>query len=388
MNRKAFIVLTGSMFISMMGMGIVSPFLPIYANTLGASSLEIGLIQSAFSMTGIGTLLFIGRLSDRFGRKIFLCGGLTILAIASLGLMYANDPAHIILWRFVQGLGGAAHLPIAQSYLGDITPEGSEGKWMGNFNAVLFAGIGAGPLFGGVITDAFNIQTAFLVMAVLNVLGLIATLLFLKEMPRKIAVREHASVLAPLLSRIMRGVISLRIAIGVCTATLMAFIPLFADLRLGLSTSLIGIMLAARTPISVVQSYTGHLADKWNRRSMVILSGMAVVIAVALIPLTNGFWTLLIAYISVTLGQAFAMPAASAYILNEGRIYGMGICMTMFMLAMNVGNSIGPLALGGIADWLGLDLAFYGAAFCMAAGLVVFTLMVSDSSAKPISTNG
>ena len=388
MNRKAFIVLTGSMFISMMGMGIVSPFLPIYANTLGASSLEIGLIQSAFSMTGIGTLLFIGRLSDRFGRKIFLSSGLTILAIASVGLMYANDPAHIILWRFVQGLGGAAHLPIAQSYLGDITPEGSEGKWMGNFNAVLFAGIGAGPLFGGVITDAFNIKTAFLVMAVLNVLGLIATLLFLKEMPRKTAVREHASVLAPLLSRIMRGVISLRIAIGVCTATLMAFIPLFADLRLGLSTSLIGIMLAARTPISVVQSYTGHLADKWNRRSMVIWSGMAVVIAVALIPLTSGFWTLLIAYISVTLGQAFAMPAANAYIINEGRIYGMGICMTMFMLAMNVGNSIGPLALGGIADWLGLDLVFYGAALCMAVGLAVFGLMVNDSSAEPASVDG
>ena len=372
----------------MLGMGIVTPFLPIYANTLGASSLEIGLIQSAFSITGIGTLLFIGRLSDRFGRKIFLSGGLTILAISSLGLMYANDPVHLILWRFIQGLGGAAHLPIAQSYLGDITPEGSEGKWMGHFNAVLFAGIGAGPLFGGIITDAFSISTAFLFMAVLNVLGLIATLLFLKEMPRKTAVREHGSILAPLISRIMRGVISLRLAVGVCTATLMAFMPLFADLRLGLSTSLIGIMLAARTPVSVVQYYTGHLADKWNRRYMVIWSGMATVIAVSLIPLTGGFWTLLIAYISVTLGKAFGMPAANAYIVNEGRIYGMGICMTMFMMAMHIGNSIGPLALGGIADWLGLEPIFYGAAFCMAAGVAVFALMVSDSFAKPASADG
>ena len=385
MNRRAFITLTGSMFISMLGIGIVAPFLPIYANTLGASSLEIGLVQSAFSMTGIGTLLFVGRLSDRFGRKIFLSGGLTILAVSSLGLMHANDPIHLILWRFVQGLGASAHLPIAQSYLGDITPEGSEGKWMGHFNAVLFAGMGAGPLVGGVITDAFNISIAFLVMAVLNVLGLVATLLFLKEMPRKTAGREHASVLAPLISRIMQGVISLRLTTGVCTATLMAFMPLFADLRLGLSTSLIGIMLAARTPISVVQYYTGRLADKWNRRPMVIWSGLAAVTAVALMPLTSGFWTLLIAYTCVTLGQAFGMPAANAYIVNEGRTFGMGICMTMFMLAMNVGNSIGPLALGGIADWLGLESAFYAAAFSMAAGVAVFALMVRDSSAKPAS---
>jgi DHA1 family multidrug resistance protein-like MFS transporter len=385
MNRKAFVVLTGSMFISMLGMGIVTPFIPIYANTLGASSLEIGLVQSAFSITGIGTLLFVGRLSDRFGRKIFLSGGLTILTVSSLGLMHSNSPIDLILWRFVQGLGASAHLPIAQSYLGDITPEGSEGKWTGHFNAVLFAGMGAGPLVGGAITDAFNISTAFLVMAVLNILGLIATLLFLKEMPRKTADREHSSVLAPLKSRIMQGVISLRLTTGVGTATLMAFMPLFADVRLGLSTSLIGIMLAARTPISVLQYYTGPLADKWNRRPMVIWSGMAAVIAVALIPLTSSFWTLLMAYICVATGQAFGMPAANAYIVNEGRTYGMGICMTLFMLAMNVGNSIGPLALGGIADWLNLESAFYAAAFSMAAGVTVFALMVRGSSTKPAS---
>jgi MFS family permease len=158
MNKKAFAVLVGSMFISMMGMGIVSPFLPIYANTLGASSLQVGLVQAAFNIAGVGTLLIVGRLSDRFGRKSFLSGGLSILAVSSVGLMFANDIVHLILWRFVQGLGASAHLPIAQAYLGDITPEGNEGKWMGYFNAVLFAGMGAGPLIGGVITDAFSIK--------------------------------------------------------------------------------------------------------------------------------------------------------------------------------------------------------------------------------------
>ena len=177
MNKNAFIVLVGSMFISMLGMGIVSPFLPIYAETLGASSLEVGMVQAAFNITGIGTLVFVGRLSDRYGRKSFLSAGLFILAVSSVGLMFANDPLHLILWRFVQGLGASAHLPIAQAYLGDITPEGGEGKWMGYFNAVLFAGMGAGPLVGGVITDAFNMKTTFLVMAVLNVVGLIATLI-------------------------------------------------------------------------------------------------------------------------------------------------------------------------------------------------------------------
>jgi DHA1 family multidrug resistance protein-like MFS transporter len=388
MNKKAFVVLVGSMFISMLGMGIVSPFLPIYANTLGASSLQVGLVQAAFNITGIGTLIFVGRLSDRFGRKSFLSGGLSILAISSVGLMFSTDIVHLILWRFVQGLGASAHLPIAQAYLGDITPEGNEGKWMGLFNAVLFAGMGAGPLVGGGITDAFGMKITFLTMAVLNVLGLIATLLFLKEMPRKAAAHEHTSYVAPLKSRVLQGVLSFRMTTGIGTSSLMVFMPLFADLRLGLSATLIGILMAARTPMSILQSYTGRLADKWNRRSMVIWGGVASVIAAVILPWTGGFWALLLVYVSVTLGQSVAIPPASAYAVQEGRTFGMGASMTMFMLAMQVGNGIGPIVLGSLADWFGLESTFYSAAICMAAGVVLFAGMVRGASTDPAPVGG
>ncbi|MBN2243774.1 MAG: MFS transporter [Acidobacteria bacterium] len=387
MNRKAFVVLVASMFISMMGMGLVTPFLPIYANTMGATGVQVGLIQAAFSITGIGTLLFVGRLSDRYGRKSFLSAGLTILAIASFGLLYASSPKHLILWRFFQGLGASAHLPIAQAYLGDITPKGSEGKWMGYFSAVLFSGMGAGPLLGGVIADVLSMRASFLIMALLNILGLIATLLFLKEMPRKAAAREHSSYMAPLKSRIMRGIFVYRMTAGLGTASLMAFLPLFAELKLGLSTTLIGIVLAARTPASIVQSYTGGLADRWNRRSMVFWGGMATVFATVLLPSTAGFWTLLAVHIFTILGQSFGIPAANAFIVDEGRTYGMGASMTMFMLAMQIGNGIGPVALGGVSDRLGLNAVFYSAAVVMTSGIFLCDWILRRSTAQ-MSGNG
>jgi MFS transporter, DHA1 family, multidrug resistance protein len=380
MNTKAFAVLVGSMFISMLGMGIVSPFLPIYANKLGASTLEVGLVQAGFNLTGIFTVLFFGRLSDRFGRKIFLSCGLAILAISPLGLMSATKPIQLIVWRFIQGLGASAHLPIAQAYLGDITPVGNEGKWTGYFNAVLFAGIGAGPLFGGVITDAINIRATFLFMSALNTLALIANFIFLKEMPRKIAVRGHTSLIAPLKSSVMRGAFSYNLSVGVGTASMMAFIPLLANKRIGLSASLIGLLLAARTPVSILQSYTGRLADRWNRRSMVLLGGVASILSIMLLPKSIGFWTLLVAYICVMLGQAFGTPASNAYVVQEGRTYGMGATTTMYMMAMHIGNGIGPVFLGGVADWLGLEFAFYIAGICMAIGVAFFGLIVRDSS--------
>jgi predicted MFS family arabinose efflux permease len=219
-----------------------------------------------------------------------------------------------------------------------------------------------------------------MVMAVLNVLGLIATLIFLKEMPRKTATSEHTSFIAPLKSRIMRGVLNYRMTTGIGTSSLMAFLPLFAGLRIGLSASLIGILLAARTPVSILQLYTGRLADKWNRRSMVICGGIISVIAVALLPLTGGFWPLLIAYVFVTLGQAIGIPPANAYVVHEGRTYGMGASMTMFMMAMQAGNGIGPVVLGSIADRLGLESAFYSAAVFMAVGVMLFAWMVRSPS--------
>jgi DHA1 family multidrug resistance protein-like MFS transporter len=382
MNIRAFIVLVGSMFISMMGMGIVTPFLPSYANDMGASNLQVGLIQAAFNITGIATLLYVGRLSDRYGRKIFLCGGLVILTIASFGMMTATDPAHLILWRFVQGLGASAHLPIAQACLGDITPKGSEGKWMGYFNTVLFAGLGAGPLLGGIVNDAFGMQMSFLVMAGLNILGFIATLLFLKEMPRKTASPGNTSLVALLKNRVMQGIFFYRLSLGIGTASLMAFLPLFADTRLGLSALLIGVVLATRTPASAIQSYTGHLADRWDRRSMIIWGGVVSIAATALLPMTTGFWTLIVVYVTILIGQAFGVPAATTYVINEGRRYGMGSSMTLFMMAMQIGNGVGPIALGGISDLLGIKSVFYIAASATATGVFLCASFIRGSSIK------
>jgi DHA1 family multidrug resistance protein-like MFS transporter len=383
MNKKAFTVLVATMFISMLAMGIVSPFLPIYAEQLGASNLEIGLVQAAFSIAGIGTLLFVGRWSDRLGRKPFLLAGLGVLTLSSVGLMYANSPLLLIVMRFIQGLGATAHLPIAQAYLGDITPQGGEGKWMGYFNAVLFAGVGAGPLLGGVIADAYTLSTTFLFMAILDFLGLIAVLIFLKEMPRKVAAGEHSSVLAPLKSRIMRGVLIQRMTNGIGTSALMTFIPVFAN-NLGITAGLIGVLIAMRTPVSLLQTYSGILADKWNRRWMVIQGGILSMVAMALVPVTGVFWSLMLVYVAVTLGQSFAMPAITAYIVQEGRTYGMGICMTYFMMAMQAGNGIGPIALGFVADSFSLDWAFYSAGIALLISSTIFFLLIKDSDSLPL----
>ena len=373
MDKKAFFILVATMLISMLGFGIVVPLLPIYADQMGASALEIGFINAGFSLMLLVALPFMGRLSDRFGRKVFLCTGLAVLTVASLGFIWAQNPMQLILVRIFQGIGASMHLPIAQAYLGDITPKGQEGRWMGHFNAILFSGMSLGPLFGGALTDLFNINTTFLVMAALCLIGFIATLILLPEFKKKVvAVRNGSAFEGLKKSRIMKGVFAFRIAIGFSMACTMTFLPLFGSQKLGLSVFLIGVLIASRTPLALLQSYTGMLADKYSRRGLVSAGSIGAIIFIALMPLAGGFWPLLILHGLMAIGVAFAMPAANAYVVEEGRIFGMGASMALFMMAMQIGNGVGPVMLGGIVDFMGIESAFYAAAIILALGVAAF----------------
>jgi DHA1 family multidrug resistance protein-like MFS transporter len=373
MDKKAFFVLVSTMLLPMLGFGIVVPLLPIYADQMGASALEIGFINAGFSLMILVALPIMGRLSDRFGRKVFLCIGLTLLTIASLGFIWAQNPLQLIMVRVFQGIGASMHLPIALAYLGDITPKGQEGRWMGHFSAILFSSMSLGPFFGGALTDIFSANTTFLAMAALCFIGLIATLLFLPEVAERVVAKENGSVFDSFRkSRIMKGVFILRMAIGFNMACIMAFLPLFGNQNLGLSVFLIGVLIAARTPLALLQSYTGILADKYNRRGLITIGTLAAIIFIAIMPTAGGFWSLLVMFSLMSIGIAIAMPAATAYVVEEGRVFGMGASMALFMMAMQIGNGVGPIMLGSIVDAISIEAAFYATAVLLALGVAVF----------------
>jgi len=388
MDKKAFFVLVTTMLISMLGFGIVVPLLPIYADQMGASALEIGFINAGFSLALLAALPIMGRLSDRSGRKVFLCSGLAVLTIASLGFIWAQTPLQLIIVRVFQGIGASMHLPIAQAYLGDITPKGEEGKWMGHFGAILFGSMSIGPLFGGVLTDLFSVNTTFLVMAALCLVGLIATLIFLPEVVKRTVTAKQSAIFEGLRkSNVLKGAFAFRMANGFGMASVMTFLPLLASQKLGLSVSLIGLLIASRTPLALLQSYTGTLADKYGRRGLVVAGGAVAIIFIALMPTASGFWPLLIIHALMAIGIAFAMPANTAYVVEEGRIFGMGASMALFMMAMQIGMGFGPILLGGIVGFMGIESAFYSAAIILLLGIAAFIWFTRGHS-PPVNESG
>jgi len=364
MIRKVFPLLALPIFTSMLGVGIISPLLPLYAENLGATGIWIGIVFGGFAISRAIITPVVGRLSDRSGRKLLLSIGLLASGIISLGYIWANSISQLTLVRLIHGAASGMIQPIAQAYIGDISPKGEEGKWMGYFNAAFFTGFGFGPLMGGVLTDHFGMTVAFSAMGGLNLLAFLLVALFLPEVrPRKIADSPRPSFKEMSSSGMVKGLFSFQLTFALGRGTFATFLPIFAGIYIGLSPTLIGVLLAVNLLLmSLLQVYGGNIADRSNRKALVIVGSLISLSYLALIPLGGNFWQLLGICALGGISGAIATPAASALSVEEGRRFGMGSTMAILAIAFSIGMGVGPLMSGVIADFVDINSVFYFAA--------------------------
>jgi len=375
MIKRVFPILALSIFSSMLGVGIISPLLPLYADSLGANGIWLGVIFASFSISRAIFLPIVGRLSDRSGRKLFICIGLLFYSILSLGYIWAGSVSQLTLVRLLHGAAAGMIIPIAQAYVGDISPEGEEGTWMGYFHAAFFAGFGFGPLMGGALTKQFGMTVAFSTMGALNLLAFLIVAFSLPEVKqRKTAISHRLSFKKMSTSGIIKGILSYRLSFSLGRGAFATFLPILAAICIGLSPALIGVLLAVNILLmALFQPLSGKIADRFNRRVLVITGNLINFTFLALIPLAHNFWQLLGLCAVGGLSGAISIPAASALIVNEGKKFGMGSTFAMFTLAMSIGMAVGPLLGGVIADLLNVNSVFYFAAVVVLAGTSLFT---------------
>jgi MFS family permease len=365
MIKKVFPALALSVFASMLGVGIIVPLLPLYAENLGATGIWIGIIFASFSISRAIISPIVGSLSDRRGRKLLLSIGLLGSAIISLGYM-SNSLWGLTVVRLLHGAASGMIQPIAQAYIGDISPKGEEGKWMGYFNAAFFTGFGFGPLMGGALADHFGMNVSFFAMGGLNLLAFLIVAFLLPEIRHgKATASASLSFKEMSSSGMVKGLFSFQLISSLGRGIFAAFLPIFAGITLGLSPTLIGILVAVNFLLmALLQPYCGHIADRFNRTTLVAISSLVGAVSIALIPLGSSFWSLLGICALGGISGAMATPAASALSVDEGRRFGMGATMAILAMAFSIGMAVGPLLGGVIADLISLNSAFYfGAAF-------------------------
>ena len=390
-DNKPFIVVWLALFISIVGIGMVSPLLPVFAEDMGASGIWLGLAFSGFAITQIPLMPLVGRFSDRTGKKFFLWSGLLIFAAAALGYVWSPSYHELVLFRVFSGIGVAMVIPTAFAYVGELAPLGYEARYMALFNMALIAGYGTGPVLGGVVYDGYGMDAAFASMAILSLFGSVVVIAFLpgRTFSAKPAVspevtesREPAcSFVSMLRDNSILGIVTFQMVYGLLFGTVLAFIGIWMTDEIGTTVAQIGIVLAARVLVNGILAYPfGSLGDRMNRIVLSTTGMLVVVIGTFSIPWMESFATLLILFMAIGISESMAMPSVNAMAVERGREIGMGSVMGISNMAMAAGLVIGSMVGGLIETSIGLTAVFRFIALLGLIGTCIFSTFMVKSS--------
>lgn len=371
-ESRIFLILFLSVFVTTMGASIIGPLLPIYAHKLGADAFQIGLIFSAFSFTRSIFVPYFGKLSDIKGKKPIILTGLLFYSLLSVLYFLSNGIWHLIALRLIQGFASAMILPVAQAYVGIITPNSCEGRTMGLFNVSLYGGLSCGPIVGGIVRDHSGIRYSFLSMGVLACIGLFLCLFFLPPIEEEPKISSSRPKTVPYLVLIkdftIFSLFLFRVCLTICIGIMWTFLPLFANTKLGLSSTKIGILLSIHVLSSgLFQIPMGYLADKANRKAMIIAGGILGIASTLFLSVASSFWQIAIVNAILGLSAGISVPAVMAISVIEGRrTSSMGSIMGLMAQAHSVGMFFGPIIAGLLMESISMRSTF------IFSGLILF----------------
>ena len=147
-------------------------------------------VVTAYLLASTTMIPIVGKLSDQFGRKWFLIGGVAIFLLGSVLCGAARTINQLIIFRAVQGLGGGIGIALVFTLVGDIFPPNERARWSGIVSGVFIISSVAGPTFGGwladhgpllppLVTDASRWRWVFYINLPLGLIALAVLLVYL-----------------------------------------------------------------------------------------------------------------------------------------------------------------------------------------------------------------
>lgn len=184
LNPNRWIILVGLVLAAIMEVldtTIVNVSLPQMAGNLGATSEEIGWVSTGYILSNVVVLPMTAWLASRFGRKNYLGGSILLFVVASFFCGTSSSLASLIIWRVVQGAGGAALLSTAQATLREIFPKEQQGLVQSIYIMGIIIAPTLGPTVGGIITDNYGWHWNFLINLPIGLLAFFLVFSFLEN---------------------------------------------------------------------------------------------------------------------------------------------------------------------------------------------------------------
>ena len=373
MSRPLLVIFL-TVFVNLVGFGIIIPLLPFYAETFGASPVVIGFLFAAFSLAQLVAAPILGVLSDRFGRRPVLIFSLIGTAVSFVMLAMAQSLIMLFAARIIDGLSGG-NITIARAYIADVTEPDERAKAFGFLGAAFGLGFIVGPGLAGVFSHIS--YTAPIWAAV--VATLIATVMAAVWLPETVH-RGSAVTVSPL--RALPDVLSRRnlrpllladfvywSSFALCTTTF----ALFASRRFGFDVAHTGYVLAGFGLLGVIvqAGLVGVVARRLGVTRTLLVGLVIASAGWTLVALSGSVPVFLLSLIPAGIGVGLCNAAIVTLVSHSASREEQGAMQGAAGALESLGRAIGPVWGHGALQRFGEGSAYGTAALAFLATMVL-----------------
>ena len=396
------LIIFATVFIDLIGFGMVIPILPYYAHTepFLATPLDIGFLFASYSLMQFFFSPLLGRLSDKYGRRPILFFSLLGSAVGYLVIGLSNTLFLVFLGRIIGGVSGG-NISTAQAYIADVTSKENRAKGMGLFGAAFGLGFILGPAIAGVLSK-YGVHVPFFVAAVLSLVNAIALYFILPESVKfganaKIVERKNRilEVFDSLRDKHFREInIVYFLLITAFSIMTYAFV-LYTSFRFEYNAEQNGYLFAFVGVVSIVAQGVlfGSLVKRFGEAVLIVVGCLVLVASLFALPFIGpaygGLVALLAGLAVMSFGNSMASPGLTSIASkaadddDQGRT--MGIMQSGAAMARTIGPVIGGLLLNNSMNTVD-DTTIYRT-FWAAAIIMFVAFLVAIYFARTVKKN-
>ncbi len=361
-NRYRMVILFMTLFIVMVGFGVIMPILPFYAASMGATALHLGLLFASYSIVQFFFAPIWGDVSDRIGRKPVILIGLLGFGFSFIFFGFATSLWMLFAARLLGGMLSAATLPTVMAYVADTTDSESRGSGLAMMGAAMGMGMVFGPVIGGFLGER-SPSLPFFFSGTLSLVVLVFALVLLPE-SRTAEARSHAqsqrrsNSLRDIVGE-LSGPIGFLLVIAFvamfATANLEATFALFSQQHLGFSEGEMGMIFGAMgLSMALTQAlFVGRFISRWGEQRVMQLGLLSSALGFLLILFTWNLASVLVVMVLFGFGGAALNPSVNSLASKLTPAGRQGRTMGVIGSYNSLGRIFGPVVGGLLFDVMG-----------------------------------
>ncbi|MBA2274908.1 MAG: MFS transporter [Actinobacteria bacterium] len=360
---RLFLLVQGATFAYFLAIGALIPVLPRFTKgPLGGGDVAVGLSIGSFALSAVLLRPFVGRISDRRGRRILMVAGAGAVALSTAFYLVATSLPILLLLRIISGAGEAGFYVGAATVINDIAPDERRGEALSFFSLALFAGIAVGPALGELVLGSGGFGAVWVVSALASGLAAVFATKVSETRPPIDPDAKPPPLIHP--AGLIPGVILGSIICGL--AGFDSFVPLYA-LQLGLSGSGAIFLLFSGIVLSI-RSLGARLPDRLGHHNVARVGLITTATGLMVISAWGTTAGLFAGTAIFAMGHALSFPALMSLAVSSAPAAERGAVIGTFTAWFDLAFGSGAIGLGIVASTLGYRGSFASAAIIATAG--------------------